>query len=206
MKILSHRGYWKTPEEKNTEIAFQRSFGLGYGTETDVRDVAGKLVISHDMPKGDEMSFEEFLRLTGDRPLPLALNIKADGLASAMYKALRGSPHEWFVFDASIPDMRQHLNAGNPVYARMSEVERTPAWLSACEGIWLDAFEDIWYEQEDIATLLRRGKRVCVVSPELHKRDHVPLWHMISAFKDASNLMICTDIPEDASAFFNVNP
>ena len=39
MMILSHRGYWK---EKNLPIAFERSFSLGFGTETDYK---GELVI-----------------------------------------------------------------------------------------------------------------------------------------------------------------
>ena len=51
MIILSHRGYWKSEKERNQEVAFHRSFDLGYGTETDIRDIQGKLVISHDMPQ-----------------------------------------------------------------------------------------------------------------------------------------------------------
>lgn len=35
MIILSHRGYWKETHEKNLPIAFERSFSLGFGTETD---------------------------------------------------------------------------------------------------------------------------------------------------------------------------
>ena len=50
MIIISHRGYWIQPAEKNTEEAFSRSFERGMGTETDVRDHRGELVISHDMP------------------------------------------------------------------------------------------------------------------------------------------------------------
>ena len=63
MLILSHRGYWISPIEKNKDVAFNRSFSLGFGTETDVRDCAGKLVISHDMPDGNEKTLEEFLKL-----------------------------------------------------------------------------------------------------------------------------------------------
>ena len=55
MIILSHRGYWKSEEERNQEVAFHHSFDLGYGTETDIRDIQGKLVISHDMPQGNEI-------------------------------------------------------------------------------------------------------------------------------------------------------
>ncbi|HQT44263.1 MAG TPA: hypothetical protein PLD79_09695, partial [Halothiobacillus sp.] len=88
MIILSHRGYWKDAAEKNLPVAFGRSFDLGFGTETDVRDVAGKLVISHDMPRGDELSLEDMLDILSGRDLPMAMNIKADGLAKPLAEAM----------------------------------------------------------------------------------------------------------------------
>ena len=29
MRVISHRGFWKSPEEKNQPVAFKRSFDLG---------------------------------------------------------------------------------------------------------------------------------------------------------------------------------
>jgi nucleoside-diphosphate-sugar epimerase len=49
MNIISHRGFWLKDEEKNTIQAFERSFEFGFGTETDIRDYKGELVISYDM-------------------------------------------------------------------------------------------------------------------------------------------------------------
>ena len=51
MQIISHRGFWKSKNEQNTIISFQRSFENGFGIETDIRDLNGKLVISHDIPQ-----------------------------------------------------------------------------------------------------------------------------------------------------------
>jgi hypothetical protein len=70
----------------------------------------------------------------------------------------------------SIPDTRAYFKAGIPVFTRVSEVERNPAWLEQSAGVWLDAFESEWYGMTDILSLLRAGKRVCVVSSELHGR------------------------------------
>ena len=81
MEILSHRGVWQSQVEKNQEVAFSRSFDLGFGCETDLRDSGGEVVVSHDMPTGKEISFEKLLQIMDGRNLPLALNIKADGLA-----------------------------------------------------------------------------------------------------------------------------
>jgi len=48
MKVLSHRGYWKSDCEKNSESAFRRSFQLGFGTETDLRDLNGEMISPED--------------------------------------------------------------------------------------------------------------------------------------------------------------
>ena len=88
MKILSHRGYWKEASEKNSVTAFLRSFNLNFGTETDLRDQNGEIVISHDIPKNDSLLFKNFLKALNDKPLTLALNVKADGLAKELKKIL----------------------------------------------------------------------------------------------------------------------
>jgi glycerophosphoryl diester phosphodiesterase len=61
--VLSHRGYWLTETEKNSPSAFTRSFAMGFGTETDIRDRNSKLVISHDMPDSQAISAEEFFEI-----------------------------------------------------------------------------------------------------------------------------------------------
>ena len=171
MKIISHRGYWKTAEEKNSALAFKRSFELGFGTETDVRDAVGKLVISHDMPNGKEMAVADFLALASSEArgqrLLVALNIKADGLAHHLNEEVKNYPDlDCFVFDMSVPDMRGFFSTDIPVFTRMSEVEREPAWLERAAGVWLDSFDGEWYQREDIQRLLDTGLRVCVVSSE----------------------------------------
>jgi hypothetical protein len=200
VKILSHRGYWRQPSERNAETAFRRSFDLGFGTETDVRDCRGALVISHDMPRGDEITLAAFLAIHGGSALPLAINVKADGMAQALCAAMRGID-DWFAFDMSIPDTRAYLRAGAPVFVRMSEVERDPPFLERAAGVWLDAFETAWFDAALVASLLAKT-RVCVVSPELHGRDADPLWRALRPLADSPGLSICTDRPEDARKFF----
>lgn len=205
MIIISHRGYWKQAIEKNTVDAFSRSFALGLGTETDVRDHCGELVMSHDMPAGHEITLSKFLGLLETQSLPLALNIKADGLACAVKSTMINyHPDNWFVFDMSVPDMRAHLACGNPVYARVSEVEPEPVYYDKITGIWLDAFNEDGWQIERIKPWLSDNKRVCLVSPELHGRDHIPLWDRLrtTPLIAESGLMLCTDYPEEAQHYF----
>jgi len=203
MIVLSHRGYWQEVDEKNCEVAFRRSFDLDFGTETDIRDRNGTLVISHDMPNGSEMTLVDFLKIIDNRNLSLALNIKADGLAFLLKQALQATHlSNWFVFDMAVPDMRAYLQAGIPVFTRMSEVEKAPVWLEQSAGIWLDAFFDIWYDTTHINDLLHSGKKVCIVSSELHGRDPEYLWNLLLPLSDHPSLMLCTDHPEKARKFF----
>ncbi|HET8686082.1 MAG TPA: hypothetical protein VFM18_05380, partial [Methanosarcina sp.] len=109
MIIISHRGHWLATEEKNTALAFRRSFLSGFGTETDVRDHLGKLVISHDVvpPDANPLLLDDFLEIYGNFDQPLAINIKSDGLAEILNSTMnRHGITNWFVFDMSIPDMR----------------------------------------------------------------------------------------------------
>ncbi len=209
MKILSHRGFWLSDDEKNTPDAFIRSFASGFGTETDLRDLDGRLVIAHDPPETGAMTAEAFLRLHAeyDGALPLALNIKADGLQKMVGSLLETlSPLEAFVFDMSIPDTLHWLNAGVPVFTRHSDIEPEPLLAKRCAGIWLDAFGSDWWDADTIRRHLDVGRRVCIVSPELHQRPYLPVWERLAAADDllnASELMICTDHPQTAKEYFN---
>jgi len=207
MKIISHRGYWRESSEKNKMIAFERSFSLGFGTETDLRDICGEVVISHDMPKGDEIRFSDFLkcysRYSNLDCAYLALNIKSDGMAEKVSEILRAngdSQIKYFMFDMAIPDMLQYIKIGLPVYMRMSEVERDSSLLKRCNGIWLDSFDAEWYTDEELKQFLKNN-HVCIVSSELHGRECRELWERLRGFKKQENLMLCTDFPEEFKKF-----
>lgn len=207
-RLLSHRGCWKQGLAKNSMAAMERSFAQGYGIETDIRDVAGQLVISHDVPTSPCPSLREVLdaavRASPQAPLTLALNVKADGLTELLLAELARQPRlDCFVFDMAVPDMRAYLKAGIPTFTRLSEVEPTPAWLEQSQGVWLDAFGSEWYSMEVIRKLLDSGKRVCVVSPELHGRAHADLWQQLKPLWNHSQLTLCTDFPDDALHYFS---
>lgn len=206
MQILSHRGYWHDFSlESNKQVAFDRSFDLGFGTETDLRDICGKIVISHDMPKGNELTFRELLEIMNGRNLPLALNIKADGQADEIIKILTEYGHtNYFTFDMSIPDMVIQMNKNLNVFTGKSDILEKPVLLEKAEGIWLDSFYSEWFEEKDVADFLNAGKKVCIVSADLHKRDIREQWNKIKNFSiiESDSIMLCTNIPEEAVKFF----
>jgi glycerophosphoryl diester phosphodiesterase len=202
MNIYSHRGLWIEPAEKNTQVAFQRTIDAGFGTETDVRDLKGKLVISHDPPRGDELDFDSLIGIFEGRKLPLAVNVKADGLTSMLAGALVDRDLAWFAFDMSAPETLRYARAGLPFYTRHSDIEPEPILLSQAQGVWLDAFHSDWYGADIPERHLAAGKAVCVVSPDLHGREPRPLWERLANLRHAPKIALCTDQPLQAQEFF----
>ncbi len=205
MIILSHRGFWQKKDERNKRDAFVRSFNSGFGTETDLRDICGKIVISHDMPHGDEITFEDVLKIMDGRNLPLALNIKADGQATAIKELLDKYNHtNYFTFDMSIPDMVVQIANGLNVYTGQSDLIKTPILLDKCGGVWLDAFNSDWYDAARLDEIVADSGHVCIVSSDLHKRDTGYQWEQIKKSKsfNSDNLMLCTDKPISAKEYF----
>ncbi|HBZ15801.1 MAG TPA: hypothetical protein DEO73_08585 [Pantoea sp.] len=212
MKVLSHRGYWQDVAEKNMDVAFERSFSLGFGTETDIRDYMGQLVISHDIPNGEALSFKEMLRIYAEynkhNNMPLALNIKSDGLQEKLMCTLQEFNIEnYFVFDMSIPDTLGYLKNACKTFVRYSEFEDLNELYNFAHGVWLDGFNKDLVNEDFLKKILSDNKSVCIVSPDLHKRPNIDMWtklkNMSSEIVSSEKIMICTDVPEEAEEFFN---
>ena len=207
MDIIAHRGYWLEEIEKNSYKAFERALKNGFGVETDLRDLNGYLVISHDIPNIGAMKCSQLSQLYQKYPVsaPIALNIKSDGLHILVKEFIEKTQFKnTFVFDMAVPDMRGYLKNKTPIFTRKSEYEMHPAFLDLCNGIWLDAFESDWYGTEIIENLVKKNKKIVIVSPELHGRQHLALWDLIrnSGFHRNALLSICTDFPMMAKEYF----
>ena len=133
VEIIAHRGYWDNHTKKNSIDAFVKSFENGFGVETDLRDLNGDIVISHDIPNPEMeiITFDNFLKLycEFDTKETLALNIKSDGLACLKQKKKKLNEYRvsnYFVFDMSIPDMLSYKNISLNFFTRHSEIEKKP--------------------------------------------------------------------------------
>lgn len=170
----------------------------------------GHLVISHDMGSKSSPAFESCLALyaKNNYTFPLALNIKADGLQIPLKKLLtQYNVQNYFVFDMSIPDALLYLDMGFKVFTRQSEYEINPSFYDKACGVWLDEFHSHFIDEALILEHLKNGKAVCIVSPELHKRDYQNEWEeykiIDQKLKENDKLMLCTDYPCKAREFFN---
>jgi hypothetical protein len=209
MIVLSHRGYWLKKQEKNKAVAFERSFELGFGTEVDIRDYKGKLVISHDIPDKSSMSVKFFFEIYNkhNNSLPLALNIKSDGLQVKLKKLLQHQNiKNYFVFDMSVPDGLEYIKQNIKSFTRESEYEKEPSLYNESCGVWLDEFKKHWISEDVIKKHILCKKNICIVSPDLHKRTYKKEWQNYKEIEKKlkfNNIMICTEHPEKAEKFFN---
>jgi len=207
MIVLAHRGWWLAPEERNTATAFDRAFSAGYGVETDVRDLAGELVVAHDPPTNHSTQrFGDFLNQyhAAGCPGALAINVKADGLQAQLSDLLDSCGIvNAFVFDMAVPDSLGYLARGIQTFTRHSEIEPEPPFYDRAHGVWIDCFETDWITPEVVRRHRAAGKRVALVSPELHRRPHEEAWSRWAPLANDGDLMICTDFPDQADRLFN---
>ncbi|MFT4967182.1 MAG: hypothetical protein ACI9CD_000179 [Candidatus Deianiraeaceae bacterium] len=198
--IITHRGFWLEKSEQNQKIAFERALQSGFGIETDLRDANGTVVISHDIPKGGEMTFDEFICLykQHNTDTMLALNIKSDGLQTIVKNIMeKHSVANYFCFDMSVPDALHYHRNNLTFFTRESEYENTPLYEFA-QGVWIDVFiSSNWITEEVIHGHINNGRKVCFVSPELHRRDYTEEWERYKQYyhKFGDNAMFCTDYP-----------
>lgn len=216
MDILAHRGKWEKEEDKNSLESLLLALNLNFGIETDVRDFDGKIVISHDIPNKDSIPlnvlFKEYKAIQKEKGFanPIALNIKSDGIHEELKKLLIDYEiNNYFVFDMSFPDSFNYMKYGLNIFLRESEYEKILIDQSCFEGIWLDQFKENWFDKQILIEKIKSGKKVCIVSSELHARDHKYCWEVIfSTLKELSNtekrnIMICTDFPSEFKEYFD---
>lgn len=211
--ILAHRGYWKHIEDKNSLNAILMSLDKGYGIETDVRDMHGELVISHDPPSGkfsDYITLEHILDKYSEAGWhgTLALNVKADGLADRINDLLKVHDiSSYFVFDMSVPDTLLYLNSDIMVYSRVSEYEVFQDFDGRAGGIWIDCFTSSFNPLKLFIGLQNRTANAAFVSPELHGRDHEPFWRLMKEEigNTSCEIMLCTDFPDQAAHYFGLS-
>lgn len=207
MKIIAHRGFWKTESEKNTMKALMRAVENGFGFETDFRDCEGKILISHNPPKGTEITAENVFKMYREAGCeePLALNIKADGLQDMMADLLKKYDiTNYFFFDMSVCDTVIYVDKKLKIASRLSEFETEMPFYKDCTTIWIDYFNSDGPTTQKVKQTLQNKKIACVVSPELHKRNYTMMWQQLLPIKDDPNLYLCTDYPDKAKEYFKL--
>ena len=217
MEILAHRGLWEKTFEKNDLKVLIKALENGFGIETDIRDLNGELVISHDPPlinkEAKILKLEDLLRAYKKTKSnkTLALNIKSDGISGKLKFYLdKYNINNYFVFDTSIPDFLNYYRYGLTIFSRSSEFENPNLLRKISNGLWIDGFSKYHFENIDLEIISNDWERICFVSPELHDFSFEHFWKKLKIFINNENktknikMYICTDKPIEAKNYFKI--
>lgn len=199
--LILHRANNPSPAK------FKECLSNKVGFEIDVRDFGRELIITHDplVDNSNHITLKEFFEIYNAHKCNnvIAINIKSCGLEKILKDLLiRFYIKNYFVFDMAVPDILGYIKEDIKFFTRQSEFENDPSFYEKADGIWLDEFKDHWIDGKTIMKHINNGKKVAIVSPELHGRNYKEIWREYKKIiKDNklndNNLMICTDFPEE---------
>lgn len=171
-----------------------------FGAEVDVRSWGPDLHLQHDpFIKGDLVThyLDRWVHLMVSGPL--ILNVKEDGLEETLAHELsvRGISN-YFFLDSALPTLvrlsqKEGLSRFAIRYSKYEPLEQVSRFLDRVDWVWVDGFDG---EYPDVKALRARSDRprLCLVSPELQKRDKAE----IGALRDLRHDIdaVCTKHPE----------
>lgn len=145
------------------------------GIESDIRSEGRRLILHHNpFEKGED--FEVFLRHY--RHAFAVFNIKSEGIErEVMRLAEKYRIRDYFLLDVSPPFIIKYVREGiTKLAVRYSEYESAETCLNfkgRVEWVFVDNLTHLPVDRPEFKELKKHFK-VCVVSPELLKRDEIP--------------------------------
>ena len=144
-----------------------------YGVEIDVRDYKNELILSHDPFKKGEL-LKNFLKKYNHGTL--IVNIKSEFIETKILKLLkRFKIKNYFFLDSSYPAIIKLIKKKNYKFAiRVSDYEsfeNVYKMHSSCKWIWLEIFKKVQLRKRDLEHIKKNNIQICIVSPELHKKN-----------------------------------
>lgn len=144
-----------------------------FGVELDLRDFEDRLILQHD-PFTDGEDFEEYLKYYNHGLM--ILNIKSERIEHKVLELVKKYKlRDYFFLDSSFPMIFLLSKEGEKNIAlRFSELEGLDTILSMkgkVEWVWVDCFTKLPIDQKSFQVLKEAGFQLCLVSPELQKRE-----------------------------------
>jgi len=222
VEILAHRANLTGPRPptENSVDACRQALEEGFGLEIDLRrEHHGDFYISHDAaPRTAENALDSYRDLFQRHPgQPIAVNVKELGYEDALIDLQRegafGRRGFYFDFELLEPDnpgrtqrLLASLPGGKAVHlaARLSDRHEPLAQCLSipASAVWADEFDSLWLTEQEIAACRRAGRRVYVISPELHgfsEKERLDRW---ANFKEWKIDGLCSDYALEARDFF----
>jgi len=144
------------------------------GVEIDIRPYCDRLILHHD-PFEEGIDFEDFL--SNYEHSLLVLNIKAEGIEEKVIELVeKHKIKDYFLLDVTPPFMFKLINKGiKKLAVRFSEfecIETCMNLVGKVDWVFIDNLTHLPIKN-DAFHILKEYFMLCVVSPELLKRDEV---------------------------------
>ncbi len=220
--ILAHRANLTGPRSavENSLADCARALEAGFGLETDLRrDAAGAFYISHDpLPRTAANSLEAYTELFARHPsAELAINVKELGyepeLVALMKSGRLGARSFYFDFELLEPETpgaaQRKIKAlpdgrGIALASRLSDRKEPLAQCLSIPAdiVWADEFDGLWLTAKEVEAVRAAGRRLFVISPELHGFDATTMKRRWRDFREWGVDGVCTDFALQAREFF----
>ena len=203
MKIICHRGLWKTKKEQNSFKACAQGNDLFDGIEIDLKNQNGKIVLSHDPLNAKQSPALLELVFKTNPTAFYALNIKEDGLGPELLRLInKYKIKHYMCFDLSKPEELKYRKLKLSIFERAGDKDGFP--LDSNNGMIVDIFDQKnlnWTLEQLVST---KARALFFISPELHGNTEQAMWKKLKTFEKSLKikLYLCTDFPEKAASFF----
>lgn len=139
-----------------------------YGIESDVNNFNNKLVMQHDLNKNGD-KFYDFIKNINKNKI-IFLNIKSSGIIKKVLKSTKNKNIFFLDLAFSEIDFLIRMKLTHKVILRYSVYERLNLDLTYFKKIiwiWFDFFQNKKIDYKTYRYIKQRGKKICIVSPEL---------------------------------------
>ena len=170
-----------------------------YGVEIDLRSKSKTIYLHHDPYTKGEL-FSKWIKHYNHKLL--VLNVKEEGLEEQILKILKKNKIKNFFFhDQTFSTILKNMHKTN-VSIRFSEYEglkKMNILFNKIKWLWIDNFTEINLEKKFFLFLKKYKVKICIVSPELVKKDRIKEINNIIRKLKKNNLKIdavCTKQPK----------
>ena len=170
-----------------------------FGVEIDLRSNNKKIYLHHDPYKKGEL-FSKWIKHYNHKLI--VLNVKEEGLENQILQILnKNGVKKFFFHDQSFSTILKNMHL-TKVSLRSSEYEglkKINILFNKIKWLWIDNFTEINLEKKFYLFLKKKNVKICIVSPELVKKNRIKEINKIIYKFKRNNFRIdavCTKKPE----------
>ncbi|MDC0903054.1 hypothetical protein OAS21_01155 [Pelagibacteraceae bacterium] len=155
-----------------------------FGVEVDLRSNKKDIYLHHDPFKKGEI-FSKWIKNFNHKIL--VLNVKEEGLENRVLKILKKNKIKSFFFhDQTFSSLIKNMKKTKVSirYSEYEDLKKTNFLFKNIKWLWIDNFNEIKIRKNFYLNLKKFGVKICIVSPELIKKNRISeIKKIISYFK-----------------------